>query len=408
MKARDLVIETWSALDSNRGRSALTVLGIVIGIAAVIAMTSLIGGVNDALLGELGLEQARLVNIYFWGDRELTYEDVDKMAEALSSDYEFITASSWGSADVTSTTAKMSGDLEGVKPEFFTARGLVFAEGRAITAAEVESQAPVMVIDKQSVRKLFGSMDADAVGQQVRVGNDPVTIVGVVESDPNSYTGEESIQGYLPFDYMAQRVTGSQAVGTIMGFTHEDVDPEVAVEKTINYLASAFNVPDDERENSIYVYSMKEMIDSVNATTSSFSLLMTTVAGVSLLVGGIGIMNMMLTNVTERIREIGLRKALGARRFDITSQFMLESICLCVAGGLIGVALGYVASFALTGIAADIFMGDAGGEMTITPVVDLGTVGLAAGICIVTGVVFGWYPARRAARLDPVESLHYQ
>ena len=408
MKARDLVIETWSALDSNRGRSALTVLGIVIGIAAVIAMTSLIGGVNDALLGELGLEQARLINIYFWGDRELTYDDVDKMAEDLSSDYAFITASCWGSADVTSTTAKATGDLEGVKPEFFTARGLVFADGRAFTAAEVEAQAPVMVIDKQSVRKLFGSMDAHAVGEQVRVGNDSVTIVGVVESDPNSYVGEDSIQGYLPFDYMAQRVTGSQAVGSIMGFTQEDVDPEVAVEKTINYLASTYNVPDDERESTIYVYSMKEMIDSVNATTSSFSLLMTTVAGVSLLVGGIGIMNMMLTNVTERIREIGLRKALGARRFDITSQFMLESIILCVAGGLIGVALGYVASFALTGIAADIFMGDAGSEMTITPVVDLGTVGLAAGICIVTGVVFGWYPARRAARLDPVESLHYQ
>ena len=155
------------------------------------------------------------------------------------------------------------------------------------------------------------------------------------------------------------------------------------------------------------MYSMKSMIDSVNATMSSFSILMTTVASISLLVGGIGIMNMMLTNVTERIREIGLRKALGARRFDITRQFMLESVCLCLIGGLIGVVLGYVGSFALTGLVADAFMGEESGT-EVRPIIDAGTVVMATTICLVTGIVFGWYPARRAARLDPVESLHYQ
>jgi len=180
---------------------------------------------------------------------------------------------------------------------------------------------------------------------------------------------------------------------------------EAVVQRTTSYLGELYNIPEEDREENIYVYSMKSMIDSVNATMSSFSLLMTVVASISLLVGGIGIMNMMLTNVTERIREIGLRKALGARRIDITSQFILESICLCLVGGLIGVVLGYLGAFALTGLATEAFMG---GDMDVTPYVDAGTVLMATAICVSTGLVFGWYPARRAAKLDPVESLHYQ
>jgi putative ABC transport system permease protein len=124
-------------------------------------------------------------------------------------------------------------------------------------------------------------------------------------------------------------------------------------------------------------------------------------------VGGIGIMNMMLTNVTERIREIGLRKALGARSSDITKQCLLESVCLCVVGGVIGIVVGYLGSFALTGLAGGML--DVGGESAaIVPVIDVQSVLMATGICVLIGILFGYYPARRAARLDPVESLHYQ
>ena len=150
----------------------------------------------------------------------------------------------------------------------------------------------------------------------------------------------------------------------------------------------------------VYVYSMKSIADQLDATTMSFQVLMTAVASISLLVGGIGIMNMMLTNVTERIREIGLRKALGARRSDITQQFLLESVCLCLAGGVLGVVFG---ALALSGLASGLTEG-----MSVTPQVSLSAVALATGICVVIGVVFGYYPARHAARLDPVESLHFQ
>lgn len=407
MKARDLAIETWSALDANRGRSLLTILGIVIGISAVIAMTALIGGINKALVGELGLSQAQLIYINVFGDKKMTSEDVDRIGENLT-DYQYVIGNSFGSAKVTTGSKSASGNLTGVSSEYFEAMQTKLLAGRTFTEAEDRSGAMVLVVDKGSLRILFGNEDAEAaVGKTVRVGNDECQIIGVVEGSGSSLGNSESVNGYLPSKAMASRVTGSDEVIQIMGFAREGVDIDQLVEKTKNYLVKTYNIPQDEQQSSISVNSMKSVIEQVNATTGSFAMLMTVVAGISLLVGGIGIMNMMLTNVTERIREIGLRKALGARRADITRQFMLESVCLCLVGGLIGVVLGYLGAFALSGLATSALMGG-GSSTSVTPAVDGGTVLMATIICVVTGIIFGWYPARRAARLDPVESLHYQ
>ena len=407
MKARDLAIETWSALDANRGRSFLTILGIVIGISAVIAMTALIGGINKALVGELGLSQAQLIYINVFGDKRLTSEDVDKIAENLT-DYQYVIGNSFGSAKVTSGSKSANGHLTGVSPEYFEAMQTKLVAGRTFTEAEDRTGAMVLVVDKASLRNLFGNEDAEAaVGKTVRVGNDECQLIGVVEGSGSSLGDSETVNGWLPSKALASRVTGTDEVIQVMGFAREGADIDKLVEKTKNYLVKAYNIPEDERDSSISVNSMKSVIEQVNATTGSFAMLMTVVAGISLLVGGIGIMNMMLTNVTERIREIGLRKALGARRSDITRQFMLESICLCLVGGLIGVVLGYLGAFALAGLATSALMGG-GSSTSVTPSVDGGTVLMATIICVVTGVIFGWYPARRAARLDPVESLHYQ
>ena len=405
MKARDLAIETFSALDANRGRTFLTVLGIVIGISAVIAMTALIGGINKALVGELGLSQAQVINIGMFPDgREVTYDDVDKMARDLT-DYEFIVASSSGNADVSTGQKKKDAGISGCKPLYFKAMGKKILKGRIFTDAEEGKGALVVVLDQNSVRVLFGNADEDVVGKSLRIGNNDYTIVGVIESE--SYmNGVDMVELSMPFSTCSSRITGNKTVNQIKGFAREDADIDALVSKTEDYIAATYNFTEEQRTNNMYVSSMKSVIDSMNATMGAFSLLMTVVAGVSLLVGGIGIMNMMLTNVTERIREIGLRKALGARRSDITKQFMLESICICLLGGLLGVLFGYLGAYGLAGIGAEAVLG--GTNMKVTPYVDLSTVLMATGICVFIGVLFGWYPARRASKLDPVESLHYQ
>ena len=196
---------------------------------------------------------------------------------------------------------------------------------------------------------------------------------------------------------------------SLAGMAREGEDIDSLVTKTKDFLASYYHMSDEDVENGLFVSSMKSMIDSFNSVMFTFQLLMTSVASISLVVGGIGIMNMMLTNVTERIREIGLRKALGARRSDITRQFLLESVCLTLAGGAIGIVLGYLGAFALGGVATSLLAsGDSGMSLTVTPVIEPMAVLGATGICVLIGVVFGYYPARRAAKLDPVESLHYQ
>ena len=410
MRVRDLAYETVTALDANRGRSLLTILGIVIGIGAVIAMTALIGGIKESLVTSLGLTQARMVYMSVWTERGVTMDDVERVTVMLP-EYEYIAATSYSYADAKSETKTFGASIQGVQPTFFKVMGHNAVEGHFFSERDEESGAFVCVLDQGSVKQLYGRPDESVVGRSIQINNIAFTIVGVIDSEESYMDGGGNI--YMPFSTCCKRIAGSNEVSDIRGLVRDGVDMATIAEKTKAVLVNYFGIEESEDEEDyssgdVYVMTMQSVIDNLNSTLASFQLMMTAVASISLLVGGIGIMNMMLTNVTERIREIGLRKALGARRSDITTQFLLESVCLCVVGGIIGILVGYVGSFALTGVAGGLMESESGTAGPIVPVIDGTSVAMATGICVLIGVLFGYYPARRAAKLDPVESLHYQ
>ena len=405
MKARDLVAETLSGLNANRGRSLLTVLGIVIGISAVIAMTALIGGIKQSMIGQLGLNQARLVYIYCWPDRGMTLADVDAMSEGMSEDYEYITPAIYGYTEITNGTEKKNASIQGVLDNYQDAMGFKLVKGRFFNEREADSGALVVVLDQSGVKALFGNADEDVVGKTVRMNGAEYAILGVIEST-DVMTNQDTIQLYMPFMTCANRINGWVNVDQVFGFAREGTDMSTLAERTRAWLVKYFNIAEDKAEEQVWIQTMASVIEELNTTMLAFQVLMTSVASISLVVGGIGIMNMMLTNVTERIREIGLRKALGAKARDITRQFLLESICLTLVGGIIGIVVGYFGAYAFTGLAGGMLFGD--GQTTVTPYIDLSSILTVAGICVAIGIVFGYYPARRAAKLNPVESLHYQ
>lgn len=398
MKLRDLLLETWSALTANKGRSMLTILGIVIGIAAVITMTALIGGIKQSLVSELGLNQSRAVMIYANAGRTVTVDELDKISQGIGK-YEYLSGAQGSSAQLTSGKKQTSTTVFGVGKGFVTANGGKIVSGRDFTDEEYASGAMVALIEKNTASKIFGA-DTNPVGKAMSIGNDQYTVVGVVEM--SGLLGGSS-GAWVPFNTSAARLTGNNGVDSIVGYAKDGEDMGTVQQETKKYLQSYFNLPPDRAQEEIYVETMESVQNQLDSMLMAFQIMMTMVASISLLVGGIGIMNMMLTNVTERIREIGLRKALGARSADITKQFLMESVALCLSGGIIGTVFGYLGAWGLAQGAGLFLPG-----MTVTPAFSVATVVIVVAICTIIGIVFGYGPARRAAKLDPVESLHYQ
>lgn len=407
MNLSDLLHEAFRALEANRGRSLLTILGIVIGIGSVIAMTSLIGGIQTGLVNSMGLNAARMESIA--ATDMFTHKDLEKIKRAVPA-LEAIEGTTESYETYKSGDRSYSVGITGCTPEFLSINGYdKVSSGSVFTSSQNTNAERVCILDTTGVKAIFGSPDTDVINKSVTLGSNSYRVIGVREAPLSS---ADYFNVFMPEQTVIKDFgDGTDYVSTVVGLAKEGSDMDQVVQDTISVINQMKGYTGNEDSGEAYVYSMKSDIDALNSFMQSFQLIMGSVAGISLLVGGIGIMNMMLTNVTERIREIGIRRALGATSHDITAQFLMESALLCVTGGIIGVIMGFAGSWGLVLAAgSDGIMTALGGDSTTTiaPDISVTTVALAVGISIAIGIIFGYYPARRAAKLDPVECLRYQ
>jgi putative ABC transport system permease protein len=410
MKIGALLRVALRALAVNKLRSALTMLGIVIGVGAVIVMIAVGSGAqarveeqiralgSNLLLVMPGATTAGGVRMGFGSGSTLSEEDVAainrEIPEALAA------PALRGAAQAIWGNTNWSTVIFGVTPEYLDVRQWPLAAGRSFEPVEMAGAAKVCLIGATVAKQLFG--DADPLDQSIRIKRVPFTVIGVLDTKGQSLMGTDQDDLILmPIKTARSRVLGSasaarqRSVGTIWVKAADGVDTKVVEDQVRSLLRQRHRIQPGA-DDDFSLRNLAEVMAAQEASSRVLALLLAAVASVSLLVGGIGIMNIMLVSVTERTREIGLRMAVGARTRDILGQFLVEAVTLSLIGGLAGVALGMGASVAIAKLA--------GWRIVLSPE----AVGLAVAFAFVIGVFFGFYPARKAARLNPVEALRFE
>ena len=398
------------ALAVNKLRSALTMLGIIIGVAAVIVMIAVGAGAqarveeqirslgSNLLLILSGSTTAGGVRMGFGSNLTISEDDAAAIPREIP---ETMAAPALrGTAQVVWGNQNWSTVIFGVTPEYVEVRQWEIAAGRLFDASDMAGATKVCLIGQTVARQLFGG--SDPLGQSLRIRRVPFTVIGVLESKGQSMMGTDQDDLILmPISTARKRVLGAsnlakqRSVGTIWVKVREGYDMKAAEEQVRSLLRQRHRLQPGQ-DDDFSLRNLEEVAATQEASSRVLALLLAAVASVSLVVGGIGIMNIMLVSVTERTREIGLRMAVGARTRDILGQFLVEAVTLSLIGGLVGVALGVAAAFGVAQLA--------GWRIVLAPEAVL----LAVAFAFVIGVFFGFYPARKAARLNPVEALRFE
>ena len=393
------------ALSRNRMRSALTVLGIVIGVAAVIATLAIGQGARAAVQAQIRALGANTLTVLpgtitasgarsgMGSTTTLTPDDAVAI-KAECAAVEAVAPAVRTVAQVVYGNLNWSTAIQGTSPEFVFVRQWPVASGVFITDSDVRGAAKVCVLGQNVTQQLFAG--ADPVGQTVRIKDVPFRVVGVLTAKGGQgFGGNQDDIVVVPITTAQRKLMAITYVQSIAVSAVSEKEVTDATNQITDLLRQRHRIRADA-DADFFIFTQQEIANSAEATSKVMTLLLASIAAVSLLVGGIGIMNIMLVSVTERTREIGIRRAIGARRRDILMQFLVESAFLALAGGTLGVALGIGAATLITQIAR--------WPTLIQPA----AVGLAFGFASMVGVFFGYYPAHRASRLDPVEALRYE
>ena len=392
------------SIRQNWLRTLLTLLGIVIGVSSVIVMTAIGQGSQQQIVERMSSLGDNLL-IVTAGNRSfggvslgagsaatLDVRDVERLRQEVRS-AEFLSPVVRANGQVVGGTGNWSTSIQGVDPQFAEIRRWNVASGTFFGARETQARVPVAVLGATVARELFP--DRDPVGERVRVGNVPFTVIGTLESKGSSaFGGDQDDAVFVPWTTALARLTGRLDVSQVMVSAADAATLPVLEEEVRAILRRTHRLAASDADD-FTIRNQTEILNVVSETTRALTLLLGSVAAISLLVGGIGIMNMMLVAVTERTREIGLRVAVGARPRDVLAQFLSESVVICVAGGLLGTLVGVAIVWLLRAIVG------------IAALVRPDTLIIAIAFAAAVGLFFGIYPARRASRLDPIEALRY-
>lgn len=383
------------AIAGNKMRSFLTILGVVIGVVAIVVLVSIGQGANSSVVESIEGMGTNLITANI-NARRMNPIDLDSLNELAQNEaISYVAPISSVSGTVKAGAATYDdGVVQGTTPGYESIRNWTVAEGRFLQQPDIDNRSFVAVIGLEAATEMYGT--THAVGETFSLNGYTLTVVGVLAEVGSSASGSNDNQILIPFT-LAQRLSNQTSISSFYVSAASSSQVEQAQAAVESYLEKAFENYNTRSFGTQYsVFNQSEMLSTLSETTNTLTLMLGGIAAISLLVGGIGIMNIMLVSVSERTREIGIRKAIGAARGNILMQFLIESLVVSLMGGLLGLAISVVAVKALAPVL----------QMTLT--IPVNVAWMAIGFSVFIGVVFGMYPANKASKLRPIQALHYE